>query len=87
MSGTTKRWLGNAASVTDVWTITLSGTVVSQTYSVTINGKSVTYTANGSSTVSIILQGLAAASVGPRIHQNFWSSYPWRCPRVVRTRV
>ena len=55
-----KRWLGNAAAVFDIWTISLSGTVISQTYSVTINSKSITYTAGGSDTVAIILAALVA---------------------------
>lgn len=57
----TKRWLGQAAATYDLWTITVSGTMTSQTYSVTINGKSVTYVANGSATATVILAGLAAA--------------------------
>jgi len=53
------RWIGNAAYVTDLWTISApSGTIVSQTYNVTINGKSVSYTAGGSDTASFILQSL-----------------------------
>ncbi|MEI8017333.1 MAG: hypothetical protein WCH39_03985 [Schlesneria sp.] len=58
---TVKRWLGNAPATTDNWTISLTGTVVSQTYSMTINGKSVTYTASGTETVSTILLALANA--------------------------
>ena len=57
----TKRWLGNAASVTDLWTVNLSGTVISQTYTITINGKSITYIAGGSDTVAIICAALVAA--------------------------
>ncbi len=58
---TTKRWLGSAYSVNDLWTVSLSGTVISQTYTMMINSKSVTYTAGGSDTVTIILSALAAA--------------------------
>ena len=57
---TVKRWLGNAAAVADVWTISLSGTVVSQTYTVTINSKTISYTASGSDTVSTILAAIQA---------------------------
>lgn len=57
----TKRWLGNAASVADLWTISLSGTVTTQTYSMTINSKSVTYTSSSADTVTTILAALAAA--------------------------
>ena len=56
----TRRWLGNAAAVKDLWTVALSGTVASQTYSMTINGKSVTYVAGGGDTVATILAGLVA---------------------------
>lgn len=55
-----KRWLGNAAATFDIWTISLSGTVVSQTYSVTMNSKSITYVAGVSDTVATILAGLVA---------------------------
>lgn len=58
---TAKRWLGSAISVVDLWTISLSGTVISQTYTMTINGKSVTYTASGSDTVATIFIALVAA--------------------------
>jgi hypothetical protein len=57
----TKRWLGNAAAIADLWTISLSGTVTSQTYTVTINSKTVQYVADGSATVTIVLAGLQAA--------------------------
>ena len=57
----TKRWLGNAAAIADLWTISLSGTVVSQTYTMTINSKTVAYTASGADTVSTILAALQAA--------------------------
>lgn len=58
---TTKRWLGNAAAVADVWTITLSGTVTSQTYTLMINSKSISYTATGGDTVSTVLAGIQSA--------------------------
>jgi hypothetical protein len=57
----TKRWLGVAGAVSDVWTISLSGTVTSQIYSMTINGKSVTYTAVISDTIASVLSALATA--------------------------
>lgn len=60
---TTKRWVGGAAGVFDLWTVTLSGTVVSQTYTMTINGKSITFTSTASgpgSTVNDILTALVA---------------------------
>lgn len=64
----TLRWIGNAAATTDVWTIAApSGTIVSQTYSVTINGNSVSYTAGGSDTATIILAGLQTALAASQI--------------------
>jgi len=56
-----KRWLGQAAAVFDLWTVSLSGTVISQTYTMTINAKTITYTASGADTVNTILTALAAA--------------------------
>ena len=60
----TKRWLGNANAIADLWTVSLSGTVVSQTYTMTINSKSITYAAGSTDTVSNILAAL----------QSVWSS-------------
>lgn len=57
----TLRWVGGAQSVKDVWTLTLSGTVTSQTYTITIGTKTLTYTAGGSDTVAIILTALLNA--------------------------
>lgn len=56
----TKRWLGQAAATFDIWTISLSGTVTSQTYSANINGKSITFTAGGADTVATVIAGLVA---------------------------
>lgn len=56
----TKRWLGNAASNQDLWTVSLSGTVTSQTFSFTINGKSISYTSSGGDTVATILTAFVA---------------------------
>jgi hypothetical protein len=55
-----KRWIGNAAAISDLWAISLSGTVVSQVYSMTINGKSITYAASGTDTAATICAALAA---------------------------
>lgn len=57
----TLRWIGNAAAVNDLKTVSLSGTVTSQTYTFTINSKTITYAAGGSDTVTIILAALTAA--------------------------
>lgn len=58
---TTKRWLGNAPAIADIWTINLSGTVTSQTYTVTINSKSIAYDSTSGDTVSTVLSGIQAA--------------------------
>src|SRR6185437_1113966 len=58
---TVKRWLGAANAVNDLWTISLSGTVISQTYTLTINGKSLAYAASGTDTVNSILTAIVAA--------------------------
>lgn len=63
----TKRWLGNANAIADVWTISLSGTVTSQTYTVTINAKTIQFVSGVSDTVNTVLTGLQAAwsSISP----------------------
>lgn len=58
---TAREWLGQAQSTTDVWTVALSGTVISQAYTLTINGKTVTYASTGTDTVATILAALVAA--------------------------
>lgn len=79
----TKEWLGNAAAVTDLWTIPApTGTLTSQTYAVAINGKSVTYTAGGSDTATTILAGLqtnlsSVTSLPPPEFQELtWTALP-----------
>lgn len=57
----TKRWLGNAPATFDVWTITCSGTATSQTFTITMNGKTITYAADGSATPAIVLAALVSA--------------------------
>jgi hypothetical protein len=57
----TLRWISGAQSVTNVWTLTLSGTVTSQTYTITIGSKTITYTADGSATQAIIFAALLAS--------------------------
>lgn len=80
---TALRWIGNAPAIQDLWTISApSGTIVSQTYSVTINGKSVSYTAGGSDTASVILAGLQAAlssianAPPPEFQELTWTALP-----------
>ncbi len=51
----TLRWTSGAQSVKDIWTLTLSGTVTSQTYTVTIGNKTITYTSDGSATAAVVL--------------------------------
>lgn len=56
----TKRWVSGAQSVTDVWTLTLSGTVTSQTYTVAIGSTSLVYVAGGGDTMATIFAALGA---------------------------
>ena len=56
----TLRWIAGAKLVTDVWTLTLSGTVTSQTYTITIGSRTITYVSGGASTVAQILAALLA---------------------------
>ncbi len=56
----TRIWYGNAAKVAQVNTVTPTA-VNSETYTITINGKSVTYTADAGTSVAEITAGLVAA--------------------------
>lgn len=56
----TVKWRGGAASVAQVTTITFSAYTVGETYTITCNGKDVTYTA-GASTLGDVIDGLVAA--------------------------
>lgn len=67
----TKRWLGNANGTYDLWTVALSGTVISQTYTFTINAKTVTYTASGADTVTTILAAMATALAASTVPVEF----------------
>lgn len=54
-------WLGNALAVTDVWDLTPGGTIeVVDKFNVTINGKTFSYSATGT-TVASVCTGLVAA--------------------------
>lgn len=57
----TRRWRGDAVPVYDVWTITPGGTIGTETFTMTINGKDVTYTAESGDTVALVVAGLVAA--------------------------
>ena len=57
----TRRWRGDAVPVADVWTITPGGTIGTETFTMTINGKDVTYTAQSGDTVALVVAGLVAA--------------------------
>ena len=75
----TKRWVANAAYVTDLWTMFLSGTVTSQTFTITINGKTATYVAGGGDTVATVLAGLVTsfgASLNPEFAELVASGVP-----------
>lgn len=72
------RWLGGAQAYKDLWTIALSGTLTSQTYTVTIGLKTITYVADGSATAAIILLGLynAWVSTASPVPQEFRELVP-----------
>lgn len=55
-----KRWRGAAAAVAQVSTITFSAYTSGETYTVTVNGKDVSYTA-AASTLADVINGLVAA--------------------------
>ncbi len=59
-SAATKRWRGDAAAVAQINTVTPTA-FNAAVYTITINLKSVTYTADGSATVAEITAGLTAA--------------------------
>lgn len=74
----TNLWLGSAPAVAQVNTITVGGTPASgQQYAVTINGKSVTYTATGGDTnitIATALQLLLAASAIDEFNDATWTN-------------
>lgn len=55
------KWIGNAKAVAQVQSITPGGTIGTETFTITINGKTVTYTATGSDTVATVIDGLIEA--------------------------
>lgn len=57
----TRRWRGDAPDVAQVDTITPGGTIGTETFTCTINGKSVTYTAQDGDAVADVVAGLVAA--------------------------
>ncbi len=61
MTGTVKRWISSAQSTYDLWTLSLSGTVTSQTYTITINSKTVVYVAGSLDTVATIMAAFVTA--------------------------
>ncbi|MFN0051082.1 MAG: hypothetical protein ACKV0T_02765 [Planctomycetales bacterium] len=74
----TKRWRGDAPRTAQVSTLSVGGAVsAGQVYSVTINGKVVSYTAIGGDTTATIaaaLKALLAASTIPEFLEVSWSS-------------
>ena len=60
MAGLT-RWIGNAKAVAQVRSITPGGTIGTETFTITINGKTVTYTAESGDTVADVVDGLIEA--------------------------
>ena len=57
----TRTWLGRAKAVAHILTATPGGTIGTETFTLTINGKSITYTAIGGDTVALVVDGLLAA--------------------------
>lgn len=66
----TRRFIGNAQAVADVWTFTPTASN-NATYTITCNGKSVTYTADASATVAEITAGLVAAASASTAPEEF----------------
>ncbi|MGQ0637325.1 MAG: hypothetical protein ACT4QC_22180 [Planctomycetaceae bacterium] len=73
----TRRWRGDAPKIAQVNTLTVAGTAANgQIYSVTINGKAVSYTANGSDTnnsIAAALKASLAASTIPEFAEITWT--------------
>jgi hypothetical protein len=73
----TRRWRGDAPKTAQVNTLTVGGTAAdTQVYSVTINGKTVSYTAGSAdtnSTIASALKSALAASVIPEFAEVVWS--------------
>jgi hypothetical protein len=73
----TRRWRGDAPKSAQVNTVTVGGTAANgQVYSVTINGKTVSYTATGvdtNSTIAASLKTALAASTIPEFLEVTWS--------------
>lgn len=70
------RWLGDAQAVARVETYTVASSTAAQTFGVTINSKTVYYTAGSGETTSTIaaaLQALLAASTIPEFRRVTWS--------------
>jgi trimeric autotransporter adhesin len=55
------RWLGRAKDVAAIFTVTPGGTIGTETFTITLNGKSITYTAVGGDLVADVVDGLLAA--------------------------
>lgn len=69
-------WIGVAASVPQVDTITVGSATAAQTFAVTVNGKTVTYTAGTgetTATVAAALQALLAASTEGEFAERTWA--------------
>jgi len=57
----TRRWRGDAVAIAQVDTLTPGGTIGTATFTMTINGKDVTYTATSGEAVAMVVAGLVAA--------------------------
>lgn len=59
----TKRWISGVSPTFDLWTLTLSGTVTSQTYTLTVGNQTIAVVAGGGDTVATIFLALYAAYI------------------------
>jgi hypothetical protein len=57
----TVRYNGGAQDIADVWTATPGGTIGTETFSLTVNNKAITYTAESGDAVAEVVDGLVAA--------------------------
>lgn len=73
----TNRWLGQAAPVAQVVTLTVGSATAGHTFQTTINGKTIEYVAGSGETTTTIataIQALLAASDAPEFREVTWTS-------------
>ena len=72
-----RSWLGRAKKVAQISTITVTGPIVAaETFMVTINGKSITFTATAGTTSNVVtgLQALLAAATAAEFLEGTWAA-------------